>query len=192
MELHLGSLFATASETNGTKLYSKLNDILFKHHSELKQVLEELGKLAPSTVGPLQHYLINDKIEDMVENVFYDLLREGTPLSEKDQHKLKDYYGLNESHASKDEKGYHAGDEMMQHLLHAYTAKKFGKMDLHKKHMDYAMDHASNNEKENFTRKELEEMVDNGKEMFHDMDEDEIKNAPTEFVKSPWDSAIGK
>jgi hypothetical protein len=195
MEIHLGSLSKpVTAESNGAKLWEKLHDLVMKNQIQLKKVLEDLGKLAPSTIGPLENYLLNDKVSDMLENVYYDLLREGTPLSEKEQHQLKDFWGLNEATSAHDhgqDGKYHPEDEMMHHLIQAYLCKKFGKEEWYKKHMDFAMDHASNGS-HGYTRTVLEDMVKDGKELFHDMDEDEMNEAPTEFVKSPWDSEIGQ
>jgi hypothetical protein len=98
MELHLGSLSRKiVAATNGAKLWEKLHNLIIKQRKDIDKVCEDLGKLAPDTVGPLQSYLINDKVEDMLEKVYYDLLREGTPLSGEEQHQLKDFWGLNEA-----------------------------------------------------------------------------------------------
>lgn len=86
---------------------------------------------------------------------------------------------------------YHPEDSMLHHLIQAYKCRKFDKNDLYNKHMEYAMDHSSMGDHE-YTKKDLENMVNEGKELFHDMDEDEIKNPPLKFEGDPFDSEIGK
>lgn len=95
---------------------------------------------------------------------------------------------------------YHPEDAAMEHVLSAYIARKHGKEDIAKKHIDYAMDHFSNLEGNKTTRKHIENMVNDGKELFHDYVGDgveesdvEIMNiAPTSFVGIADDVNIGK
>lgn len=87
---------------------------------------------------------------------------------------------------------YHPEDAAMEHVLRAYIAKKFGKDEIAKKHMDYAMDHFSNIEDSTVTREDIKKMVNEGKELFHDMDEDELTEEPTKFEGIPEDREIGE
>lgn len=107
-----------------------------------------------------------------------------SPLSAKEVKKLVQ--------GAFDSSGYHPEDEMMHHLIQAYICKKFDKMDWYNKHIDLALDHAANDPKLNYSRKNLEEMVDEGKELFHDMDEDEITERPTQFESSQFDDQVGQ
>jgi hypothetical protein len=87
---------------------------------------------------------------------------------------------------------YHPEDSTLHHLFQAYLAKKFGQKERQLRHLGFAMDHASNNPKNKFTRNDLIQIIEDGKNFFHDIEEDEIKIAPSAFLYDEFDSEIGQ
>lgn len=87
---------------------------------------------------------------------------------------------------------YHPDDAVIHHALCAYLAKKFRKIDLYKKHLEYAVDHSSNQSPRLYGMKEIMYMINNGREFFHDQGEDEITKAPARFHAIPQDIEIDK